>query len=205
MTPRAEPVLTQGGLFEQTWYRFTRRCYTPNIKALCLQRRRFSKILQFFSICLQWQPELWMELNSLNKFCRASPKEHPCQLALWFRRCLKKLLTDDGQRAITIAHSEHFVLRWAKQIVEKENAGNQYLFVLLHYFEIFQWEILSYKLLLLCCIQILSILTIKIFLFGSVLQPFHLSSFRTFNADQSKIAIYGRGSSTQLSNFLYRT
>ena len=61
------------------------------------------------------------------QFCRASPKEHPCKvssrLAQCFRRrrCLKKLLTDHrqrtpdaGRRAITIAHSEHFVLRWAK-------------------------------------------------------------------------------------------
>ena len=75
---------------------------------------------------------LWKELNFLNNFCTASPKEHLCQvssrLAQWFRRsrCFKKLLTDDGrqtpdagQRAITIAHSEHFVLRWAKKVVPK--------------------------------------------------------------------------------------
>ena len=60
-----------------------------------------------------------MELNSLNSFCRASPKEHPCQvssrLAQWFRRrrCLKKLWPDARHRAITIAHSEHFLLRQA--------------------------------------------------------------------------------------------
>ena len=62
---------------------------------------------------MPWQPELGMELHSLNNFPRASPKEHPCQissrLAQWFkRRCLKKLLMDGGHRAITIAHSEHF-------------------------------------------------------------------------------------------------
>ena len=56
---------------------------------------------RFFFFLLPWQPELWVELNSLNNFGRASPKEHSCQvswrLAKWFwrRRCLKKLLTDD--------------------------------------------------------------------------------------------------------------
>ena len=64
---------------------------------------------RFFFLLLPWQPELWVELNSLNNFGRASPKEHSCQvswrLALWFwRRCLKKLLTDVGYWAITIAH-----------------------------------------------------------------------------------------------------
>ena len=58
----------------------------------------------FFFLWLPWQPELWMELNSLYTFCRALPKEHPCQvssrLAQWCRRrrCLKKLLTDAGRR-----------------------------------------------------------------------------------------------------------
>ena len=61
----------------------------------------FQRFCIFFPFSLQWQPELWMELNSLNNFCRASPKEHPYQvssrLAQWFRRrCLKKLLTDKG-------------------------------------------------------------------------------------------------------------
>jgi len=26
----------------------------------------------------------------------------------------RRTTTDDGQRSVTIAHSEHFVLRWAK-------------------------------------------------------------------------------------------
>ena len=76
-----------------------------------------------------WQPELWLEFNLLNNFGRASPKEYPCQvssrLAQWFmrRRCLKKLwtmhdglcMTDARHWAITKAHHEHFVLRWAKK------------------------------------------------------------------------------------------
>ena len=83
----------------------------------------------FFSFWLPWQPELWLEFNLLNNFGRVSPKEHPCQvsswLAQWFRRrrCLKKLwtthdgrrTTDAGHWAITKAHHEHFVLRWAKK------------------------------------------------------------------------------------------
>jgi hypothetical protein len=49
---------------------------------------------------LPWQPEYFMEFNSLNNFGRVSCKEHPCKvstnLAMWFSRrsCLKKLLTD---------------------------------------------------------------------------------------------------------------
>ena len=78
----------------------------------------------FFSFWLPWQPELWLEFNLLNNFGRASPKEHPCQvpsrLAQWFRRrrCLKKLWTTHaGHWAITKAHHEHFVLRWAKKLL----------------------------------------------------------------------------------------
>ena len=83
--------------------------------------QRFCKYFPFGCQTLPWQPKLWMELNSLNNFCSALPKEHPYQvssnLAQWFRRrrCLKKLLTDARHRAITIAHSKHFVLRWAKK------------------------------------------------------------------------------------------
>ena len=81
--------------------------------------------MQFFFLLVAMATTV-MELNSLDNFCKASPKEHPykvsSRLAQWFRRktCLKKLLTDDRRRttdawyrAITIAHSEHFVLRWA--------------------------------------------------------------------------------------------
>ena len=64
------------------------------------QRRRFLKNSLKNSILLLWQPEILMELNSFNNFCRASFKEHSCKvlsrLAIWFwrRRFLKKLLTD---------------------------------------------------------------------------------------------------------------
>ena len=56
------------------------------------------------------------KLNSLNNFCRASPKEHPCQvssrLAQWFRRrrCLKKLLMDDRRRTLDIGQSQWLTL-----------------------------------------------------------------------------------------------
>ena len=83
----------------------------------------------FFSFWLPWQPQLWLKFNLLNNFGRASPKEHPChissRLAQWFwrRRCLKKLwtthdrrwMTEAGHWAITKAHHEHFMLRWAKK------------------------------------------------------------------------------------------
>ena len=36
VTPGAGLVLTPGASYEQTWYRFTRRYYIPNIKALGL-------------------------------------------------------------------------------------------------------------------------------------------------------------------------
>ena len=34
--PGTGPVLTPEVLYEQTWYRSTRRCYMPNIKALAV-------------------------------------------------------------------------------------------------------------------------------------------------------------------------
>jgi len=73
--------------------------------------------------------------NHLNNFGRGLPRDHSCKVWSksneWFqrRRCLSKKVygrrtsTDDGQRPVTIAHPEHFVLRWAK----KENV--QYIFL----------------------------------------------------------------------------
>jgi len=66
--------------------------------------------------------------NGLNNFDRGPPKDHSCEVwsksKEWFQRrcCLKKLLTDartmdDGQWAITKAHLELFVLRWANKKV----------------------------------------------------------------------------------------
>jgi len=71
--------------------------------------------------------------NHLNNFGRVHPRDHSCEVWSksneWFqrRRCLSKnvyarrtphdprrTMTDDGQRPVTIAHPEHFVLRWAK-------------------------------------------------------------------------------------------
>ena len=34
VTPGARPVLTPGASYEQSWYKSTRRCFIPNIKAL---------------------------------------------------------------------------------------------------------------------------------------------------------------------------
>jgi len=55
-------------------------------------------------------------------------RDHSCEVWSksneWFqRRCLSKkvygrrTMTDDGQRPVTIAHPEHFVLRWAKKMM----------------------------------------------------------------------------------------
>jgi len=71
--------------------------------------------------------------NHLNNFSRGPPMDHSCWVWSksneWFqrRRCLSKTvygrrtthdgrrtMTDDGQRPVTIAHPEHFVLRWTK-------------------------------------------------------------------------------------------
>jgi len=65
-------------------------------------------------------------LNGLNKFDSRPPRDHACDvwsksnMRFQMRCCLKKLLThgrtmDDGQWAITKAHLEHFVVRWAKK------------------------------------------------------------------------------------------
>jgi len=64
--------------------------------------------------------------NHLHNFGRGPPRDHSCEVWSkyneWFqrRRCLSKKVygrrtTDDGQRPVTIAHLEHFVLRWAKK------------------------------------------------------------------------------------------
>jgi len=73
--------------------------------------------------------------NHLNNFGRGPPRGRSCEVWSksneWFqrRRCLSKKVygrrtthdgrrttTDDGQRPVTIAHPEHKVLRWAKNV-----------------------------------------------------------------------------------------
>jgi len=59
--------------------------------------------------------------NGLNNFGRGPLRHHFCEVwsksneGFQRRRCLSKMLMDDGQRPVTIAHPEHFVLRWAKK------------------------------------------------------------------------------------------
>jgi len=81
--------------------------------------------------------------NNLNNFGRGPPRDHSCEV--WSksnerfqrRRSLsKKVYTrhtadDGGQRPITIAHPEHFVLRWAKNVhnfVHLQVNGNHVIF-----------------------------------------------------------------------------
>ena len=62
-----------------------------------------------------------MDRNALSNFGRGSPKEHFCDFfskicsAVLEKKLFKANVddgrTDDGQRSITIAHLEHFVLR----------------------------------------------------------------------------------------------
>jgi len=76
--------------------------------------------------------------NGLNNFDRGPHRNHSCEVSSksneWFRgrRCLSKTVyarrttTDDGQRPVTIAHHEHFVLRWAKNTYFKQYICNFY-------------------------------------------------------------------------------
>ena len=106
------------------------------LPALWFVTKIFKDFFPFSAILLPWQPEFLLELNSFNNSCRASPKEHSCQvlsrLAFWFwrRRFLKKMLTDGwtdgrtdgrtdaGRWPVTVAPPEHVVLRWAKKWVK---------------------------------------------------------------------------------------
>ena len=55
--PGAGPVLTPGASCEQTWYRSTRRCYIPNIKALHLLVSE-NNIFKVFLLC-SYDSNLW--------------------------------------------------------------------------------------------------------------------------------------------------
>ena len=87
--------------------------------------------------CLTPWPTYATNWNHLNKFGRGPPRNHSCEVwsksseRFQSRRCLSKKVdgrrtthdgrcttTDDGQRPVTIAHREHFVLRWAKKLVD---------------------------------------------------------------------------------------
>ena len=99
-----------------------------NMKALGLvvsDKKIFENcILKTYFLTL-W-PTYATNWNNLNNFGRGPPRDHSCEV--WSksnerfqrRRCLStkvyaRCTTDDGQRPITIAHPEHFVLRWAKK------------------------------------------------------------------------------------------
>ena len=81
--------------------------------------------------------------NGLNNFDRGPPRDHSWKVwsksNKWFQRrcCLKKLLTaartdawtmDDRQWAITKAHLEHFVLRWAKKEIISPSLDSKFCF-----------------------------------------------------------------------------
>ena len=69
----------------------------------------------------QW-PTYATNWNGLNNFDRGPPRDHSClvkiQSVVSEEMLFKEIVdarTDDGQWAITKAHLEHFVLRWAKK------------------------------------------------------------------------------------------
>jgi len=86
--------------------------------------------LHFENLCLTPWPTYATNQNHLNNFGRRTPMDHSCEVWLKSneqfqrRRCLSKKVyarrtmhdQDDGQRPVTIAHPEHFVLWWAKKI-----------------------------------------------------------------------------------------
>jgi len=100
----------------------------PNMKALGLavsDKKIFENCILKTYYLTPW-PTYATNQNHLNNFGRGPRSDHFCEVWSksneWFqrRRCLSKNVyarrttTDDGQRPVTIAHPEHFVLRWAK-------------------------------------------------------------------------------------------
>ena len=57
--PGARPVLTPGASYEQFWYKSTRRCFIPNIKALHFlvsEKKNFKGFLLCSNVSNLWQP-----------------------------------------------------------------------------------------------------------------------------------------------------
>jgi len=94
--------------------------------------------------------------NNLNNFGRGPPRDHSCEFWLKSnerfqrRRCLSKKVyarrtqhaarrttTDDGQRPVTIAHHEHFELRWAKNDSDPVGCFMQFWFFILRPEDVF--------------------------------------------------------------------
>jgi len=95
--------------------------------------------------------------SGLNNFGRGPPRDHSCEIWSksneWFqrRRCLNKKVygrrtthdgwrtTHDRQRKVTIAHPEHFLLRWAKNRIWHRFSFRHFL----QYFNTSFWGILG--------------------------------------------------------------
>ena len=59
VTPRARPVLTPGASYVQSWYKSTRRCFIPNIKALHFlvsEKKNFKVFLLCSYVSNLWPP-----------------------------------------------------------------------------------------------------------------------------------------------------
>ena len=93
------------------------------------RRSTLLKFWHFGPFFVPRQPEFWSKFNSFSYFGKGSPGQHSCEvwmeLALWFRRSshLKEIVdatqqtTNNTHSLITIAHHEHFMLRWAKKLM----------------------------------------------------------------------------------------
>jgi len=142
VTPGAGSILTPGALFEQLWWRTSRWCYIPNIKALGLvvsDKKIFENCILKNYFLTPW-PTYAINWNGLNNFDRGPTRDHSCEVwsksnKRFQRRCsLKKLLTHahthartpdiEGSQKLT----EHFVLRCAKNMVK--NIGTSWSCVL---------------------------------------------------------------------------
>ena len=96
---------------------------------------------------------------------------------------------DNGRWVITIAHSEHFVLRWAKI------AGNQHFLLFPQCFLLFPMQISIFESLLFCCLQMLWIWT--------SLKFCHLVKCKLFTKWQNCRPVWFE-SICRLQNFCYR-
>ena len=74
--PWTGPVLTPGASYEQIWYRSTRRCYIPNIKALHLlvSEKKIFKLFLLWSYVSNLRPpgrcQFWPQGHHMNNLGR---------------------------------------------------------------------------------------------------------------------------------------
>ena len=134
------------------------RCFLPSLESTGVLFGSEEEAKNRFSRCQPWRPS-W--LSNRNKFSYLWSTSHSdasyqvsSQLALGFRsRLLKQLLTqhnaqrmmDDGHWLTTIAHHEHFLLRWANK-GQSENIWTFHAPVFTHIIHEWKLHFTAYKL-----------------------------------------------------------